>query len=81
MKQDNTFSSLIRPSLMLWLTVLFSTLMIVDGNFFEITIKECYITVLESILMVVYGAYFIGKSYEHGARISKGEPTEIEGEK
>ena len=70
MKPDNQLSRLIRPGLMLWLTALFSALMVIDGNYFEITIKSCYITVLESILIVVYGSYFLGKSYEHGTRIN-----------
>jgi len=58
---------------MIWLTLLFSALAVIDGNFFSMTIKEAYITVLESILIVVYGAYFLGKSYEHGTRITRGE--------
>ena len=73
MKQDNIISRLIRPSLMIWLTVLFSAFAIIDGNFFNMAVKDVYINVLESILMVMYGSYFIGKSYEHGVRINKGE--------
>jgi len=73
MKPDNQLSRLIRPSVLIWLTVMFSVFAVVDGNFFNIIIKEVYVRVLESILIVVYGSYFIAKSAEHVTRITKGE--------
>ena len=71
MKPDNALSRLVRPSILAWLTFLFSASMIIDGNFFDITIKDAYITVLETLLVVAYTAYFIPKSFEHVARITK----------
>ena len=70
MKPDNKFSRYIRPGIMLWLTALFSTLMVIDGNFFGIIIKEAYISVMEALMVVVYGAYFVAKSAEHITRIN-----------
>ncbi len=66
---DNTITKFIRPTVVIWLTLLFTVLTIIDGNFFNITIKEVYVTVLESIMMVAYGSYFIGRSYEKGKSI------------
>ncbi len=70
-KPDSTLSRTIRPSILIWLTLLFSALMVIDGNFFGIVIKEVYVGVLESIMMVVYGAYFVAKSVEHVTRITQ----------
>lgn len=71
MKEDSLLSRLIRPSIMIWLTGLFSALMVIDGNFFDVNVKEAYIGVIESLLIVVYGAYFVAKSVEHVSRINK----------
>ena len=71
MKEDNALSRLVRPSILIWLTFLFSVAMITDGNFLSITIKEVYVTVLETILVVAYTAYFIPKSFERISRINK----------
>jgi len=56
---------------MIWLTLLFTTFSVIDGNFFDMTIKEAYISVLEAILIVMYGSYFVAKSAEHISRINK----------
>jgi len=73
MKPDNRLSRFIRPSLIVWLTLFISVLAVLDGNFFNIVIKDIYIKELSAILMVGFTAYIAGKSYEHGARINKGE--------
>jgi len=77
MKPDNQLSRLIRPTLIIWLTALFSALMVIDGNFYDITIKDVYIKVLESILIVVYGSYFIAKSAEHITRINNKGDSDV----
>ena len=66
---DHPISKWVRPGILLWLTAILSVLMVIDGNFFGIVIKEGWISLLESIIMVAYSAYFLGRSYEKGKRI------------
>ena len=73
MKADNALSKLVRPSLLIWFSALLSFMAIVDGNFFDMTIKEVYVVQISALLMVAFSAYFVGKSYEHGVRINKGD--------
>ena len=73
MKPDNVVSRFVRPSLLLWFSGLLSFMAIVDGNFFDIVIKEVYVLQISALLMVGFGAYFAGKSYEHATRINKGD--------
>ena len=61
---DNQISRIVRPGILIWLTVLFSALMLLDGNWRTFQIKEVYIGVLETIMVAAYAAYFLGKSGE-----------------
>jgi len=71
MKPDNQISRIVRPAILIWLTLLFTGLMILDGNFKEFTVRDVYITVLETIMVAAYAAYFLGKSVEHVTRIKE----------
>ena len=71
MKPDNIISRIVRPSILIWLTVFFTVLAVTDGNFFDFTVRDVYVTTLETILVAAYGGYFLGKSYEHATRINK----------
>ena len=75
MQSDILISRYVRPSILIWLTLLFSVIIIIDGNYFNINIKDSWTSVLESIMMVAYGSYFVGKSYEHGKRIGEKNDT------
>ncbi len=77
MKPDNRISRLVRPAILIWLTFVFTCILVIDGNFFNIVVKEAYISVLESILVVVYMAYFIPKSAEHITRIYKDSSKDV----
>ena len=70
MKPDNYISRIVRPGVLIWLTVLFTVLMLVDGNVKIFTVKEIYINVLETIMVTAYASYFLGKSGEHISRIN-----------
>jgi len=59
----------LRPGIIIWLTLFVSLLALVDGNVGDFTVKDSYIKLLEAILMVVYGAFFIGRSVE---KVKKG---------
>lgn len=54
----------LRPGIIIWLTLFMCTLALLDGNVGEFTVKESYITLLEAILVVTYGSFFIGRSVE-----------------
>ncbi len=71
MKPDNALSRVIRPMTLVWFSLVFTALMLTDGNFRDFTVKEVYIGVLESILVTMFAAYFLGKSGEHISRINK----------
>lgn len=73
MEKDNLISRLVRPAILIWFTLLFTVIMLLDGNFREFTIRDAYLSLLETIMVVVYTAYFLGKSGEHISRITKGD--------
>ena len=57
--------------IILWLTIFVTIISVIDGNFFGVNIKPEWASVLESIIVVAYGSYFIAKSYEHGKRYTE----------
>ena len=73
MKPDNYISRIVRPGILIWLTILFSVLMLVDGNVKTFTVKKIYIDVLETVMAAAYTSYFLGKSGEHISRINGGK--------
>ena len=73
MKPDNYISRIVRPSILIWLTVFFTVLAVIDGNFANFTVRDVYVGTLETILVAAYGGYFLGKSYEHATRIRRGD--------
>ncbi len=76
MKQDSWLSRVVRPFHLIWFSLLFTAILLTDGNIEGFTVKEVYITVLETILVVMYGSYFLGKSGEHITRINNPKEDE-----
>ncbi len=70
MKPDNIISRLIRPGIMIWFSLWFTIIMILDGNYEKFTVKDAYIGLLETVLVVIFTSYFLGKSGEHITRIN-----------
>lgn len=66
---DANISRKVRPGILIWFTILISTLTIIDGNFFGIKIQHGWIDLIETLATVVFTFYFVGKSYEHGQRM------------
>ena len=64
MKSDNWLSKNIRPVVMIFLTVMFVVMSLFDGNVGEFEIADAYYTIYETLLLLVYGAYFAGRSFE-----------------
>ena len=70
MKSDSFLSKNIRPMVLIYLTFIFSVLAFFDGNIGEFSIAEDYIPIFQSLLITVYGAYFVGRTWEKGKKLS-----------
>ena len=63
----NSYSFLsknIRPMVLIYLTVIFSALAFTDGNIGTFSVAKEYIPIFQTLLVTVYGAYFVGRSWE-----------------
>jgi hypothetical protein len=59
MQSDSFLSKNIRPLVLIYLTVIFTALAFFDGNIGGFQVDEAYIPIFQSLLITVYGAYFI----------------------
>jgi len=64
MQSDSFLSKNIRPMVLIYLTIIFTALCFTDGNIGEFKIAEAYIPIFQTLLVTVYGAYFVGRSWE-----------------
>ena len=64
MKSDSFLAKNIRPLVLIFLTVVFSALAFTDGNIGGFKVAKAYITIFQTLLVTVYGAYFVGRTYE-----------------
>ena len=69
MSSDSFLSKNIRPMVLIYLTFIFSVLAFADGNIGQFKIAEAYIPIFQTLLVTVYGAYFVGRSWEKGRNI------------
>lgn len=49
---------------LIYLTVIFTICAFFDGNVGEFYIAEAYIPIFQTLLVTVYGAYFVGRTWE-----------------
>lgn len=59
---DNKLSKNIRPLSLIFVTVVFVIISFMDGNVGEFKINESYIPVYQTLLLSIYGAYFVGRT-------------------
>ena len=64
MQSDSFLSKNIRPLVLIYLTVIFTALSFFDGNIGGFKVAEEYIPIFQSLLITVYGAYFVGRTWE-----------------
>ena len=64
MASDNFLSKNIRPMVLVYLTVIFTVLSFFDGNIYGFEVAKEYIPIFQTLLVTVYGAYFVGRSWE-----------------
>ena len=70
MQSDSFLSKNIRPLVLIYLTVIFTVLAIFDGNVGGFQVDEDYIPIFQSLLITVYGAYFVGRTWEKAKKSS-----------
>lgn len=66
MQSDSFLSKNIRPLVMVFLTTVFTLLAFTDGNIGKFSIQKEYIPIFQTLLVTVYGAYFVGRTWEKG---------------
>ena len=71
MQSDSFLSKNIRPLTLVFLTVMFTLLAFTDGNIGEFSIQKEYIPIFQTLLITVYGAYFVGRTWEKGKKSGK----------
>ena len=54
---------------LIYLTFVFSVLAFADGNIGHFQIAAEYIPIFQTLLVTVYGAYFVGRSWEKSRKI------------
>jgi hypothetical protein len=64
MQSDSFLSKNIRPLVLVYLTSIFTILAFADGNVGGFVVAEDYIPIFQSLLITVYGAYFVGRTWE-----------------
>ena len=64
MASDSFLSKNIRPLVLIFLTAVFTILSFFDGNVGDFTVADQYVPVFQSLLITVYGAYFVGRTWE-----------------
>jgi len=70
MASDSFLSKNIRPLVLIYLTVVFTVLSFFDGNIGGFAVAEQYVPIFQSLLITVYGAYFVGRTWEKYKRSS-----------
>ena len=70
MKSDSFLSKNIRPFILIYLTVIFTSLAFFDGNIGEFGLANEYIPIFQTLLVTVYGAYFVGRTWEKAKSIT-----------
>ena len=71
MQSDSFLSKNIRPLVLIYLTVIFTALAFFDGNIGGFKVAEEYIPIFQSLLITVYGAYFVGRTWEKSKKVNK----------
>ena len=71
MQSDSFSSKNIRPLVLVFLTVMFTLFAFTDGNIGGFEVQKEYIPIFQSLLITVYGAYFVGRTWEKSKRSGK----------
>lgn len=64
MASDNKLSKNIRPLTLIFLSVIFTIISFADGNVGDFQVEPAYVPIWQTLLLSVYGAYFVGRTIE-----------------
>lgn len=68
---ENLLTRAVRPFSYAWVIVLFSAMILTDGNIGQFKINVAYIPVIETLLVTMTVAYFGGRSFEKVSSVVK----------
>ena len=69
MESDVKLAKIIRPSMLIALVVVFITIMFLDSlDNQPFNVKDSYVSLLEVLMLTVFGAYFAGRTVEKTMR-------------
>lgn len=71
MVSDSWLSKNIRPLVLIYLTFIFTILSFFDGNIGGFKVAKEYIPIFQTLLVTVYGAYFVGRTWEKSKTVTK----------
>lgn len=71
MTSDSWLSKNVRPTIVLFLTIIMSIYIIVDSSVNGFEVKKHWVDLLSSLLLLVYGAYFGSRGLEKIQKIRK----------
>ena len=71
MKSERWLPANVRPLVLIFLTISMAAFIIVDSSTDGFDVKEDWISLLSSLLLLVYGAYFGGRSLEKIQKMRK----------
>jgi len=69
MNSDSWLAKNVRPIILMYLTFMMTLLAFLDSAVKNFTVKEMWVTLLTTLLLAVYVAYFGGRSYEKGKKL------------
>lgn len=75
---QNIVTRLVRPFIVVYVVVVFTAIVFLDGNIGEFKINEAYIPIFQTLLVTVIGAYFGSRGFEKVASIKKSSVAKSE---
>lgn len=75
---QNIVTRLVRPFIVVYVVVVFTAIVFLDGNIGEFKINEAYIPIFQTLLVTVIGAYFGSRGFEKVASIKKSSGAKSE---
>jgi len=71
MNSDSWLSKNVRPLVLIFLVVCTVLMIFIDAGTIAFTVEEKWTDLLQLVLITVIGAYFGGRSFEKGKKVSK----------
>ena len=69
MNSDSWLSKNVRPLMLIYLTLMMTLIAILDSSLVKFTVNEAWISLLQTLLITAYVAYFGGRSYEKNKKL------------